>query len=144
MCVANSFKVTDPSKPGFDPDKFSFHDYALPTDLANAFSVMFRPGVGRDYVDKILIESAGATAYENPNYQNAPFKVVSYNEPLTFPLKTLKKGVKHNFYFTNDGRLINILPYQAAWIFKDMSKDEIKSMSDKALNEIFVSPAVRD
>lgn len=66
----DSLKVIDPSDPRFDPMKFRFEDYAgLHTDpepklLTPALLKMFPPGTEEAYIDKILVEQAGAGKYK--------------------------------------------------------------------------------
>ena len=74
--------VTDPNDPRFDPMQFKLANYR---DISNAVPVlaqMFPIGTDRKYVDKILVENAGARAVEKFSgtvtyYFDRPFRVHS-------------------------------------------------------------------
>jgi len=49
------FKVTDPSDPKFDPNKFEFDDYSGDMGILHAMRQIFYVGMPRDDVEKILL-----------------------------------------------------------------------------------------
>jgi hypothetical protein len=53
------YKITDPNDHRFDPMQFKFSDYNVSQNY-NVISKLFASGDARGYVEKILIESAGA------------------------------------------------------------------------------------
>ena len=62
--------ITDPDDPKFDPMQFRFEyykdRYGNEWDLPKALIKMFPPGTDKAYIDKILVEQAGARNYEAP------------------------------------------------------------------------------
>lgn len=61
--------VTDPDDPKFDPMQFRFEYYNSRSgnewDLPKALIKMFPPGTNKTYIDKVLIEVAGARSFKD-------------------------------------------------------------------------------
>jgi hypothetical protein len=63
------FKVTDPTDPRFNPDRFRFSDYG-PGELKPAFRILFPIGTSKEFVERVLIKATGSTCGHNPKYTN--------------------------------------------------------------------------
>jgi hypothetical protein len=63
--------VTNPDDPRFDPRQFRFSNYSKPRgnepEFKKAITKMFPPGTDKAYVDKILVDRAGARVDKNQN-----------------------------------------------------------------------------
>ena len=61
LSACNPSKVTDPRDPKFDPSAVSFDDYLSNSqDMIMFLKIVFPPGTSKEYVDQILVDSAGA------------------------------------------------------------------------------------
>jgi len=102
-CNAES-KIIDPNHPNFDPLQFKFEDYADPEEAGfskhDVFKVIFPIGTPKSYIDKILIDGAGAE-----------INTVSSNEKRTIYYKNKVwnlSSYRVYLYFDQDSKLINI------------------------------------
>lgn len=104
--IVNPFKVTDPSDPRFDPDKFKFSNYSYDDDsLRDAFQKLFPIGTPKDFVDRVLVDAGGATGGQGRTLK----ELYSYYEPKGERLRHLMKGPPHyNFIFNEDNTVNNI------------------------------------
>ncbi|MCB1558099.1 MAG: hypothetical protein KDJ50_04175 [Alphaproteobacteria bacterium] len=57
---SDPFKVTDPSDPKFNPDKFKFEDYPGIPLMTDALKKLFPVGTPKEFVEKILVDVGGA------------------------------------------------------------------------------------
>ena len=57
-CMAAN--LTDASKPDFDPANFRFEAYQSGKEAAPAIEAIFPVGTSKEYMDKILVQHAGA------------------------------------------------------------------------------------
>lgn len=57
------FKVTNPTNPFFNPDRFRFSDYRDQESLRAAFRELFPPGTSEEFVDRVLIDAGGAVIH---------------------------------------------------------------------------------
>lgn len=107
MSIANPFKVTDPSDPRFNPDKFRFSDYSYDDDsLRDAFRKLFPIGTPKEYVDRVLVDAGNARMSQDPTYD----ELYLYYEPKWHRLRHFMKGPPHyNFIFDEDMRVVNIM-----------------------------------
>lgn len=70
LFIAEPFKITDPSDPRFNPDKFKFSDYKSRDDLIHVYRTTFPVGTSKAFVDRVLIKSGKATCGQNKTYPN--------------------------------------------------------------------------
>ena len=56
------FKVTNPTNPFFNPDRFKFNDYKSREDKAIAFRKLFPTGTPKSFADRVMIGSGNAFA----------------------------------------------------------------------------------
>lgn len=61
---AEPFKVRDPNDPRFDPLRYKFTDYKYDNHWVDPLRKIFAPGMDRRYVERIIVDSAGARASE--------------------------------------------------------------------------------
>jgi hypothetical protein len=124
----NPFKVTNPADPRFDPDKFSFSDYAI-SETEWILKKMFPVGIRKAEVDRILIETGAATQYDLTASQGmSPFEFVEYTENDNFwrqlgvysmSIKRQSGHLSYKFLFDKDGQLLNIDIDGAGYIYAD-------------------------
>jgi hypothetical protein len=128
MAFGNPFKVTDPSDPRFNPDKFSFSDYKSREELADAFRVLFPVGTPKEFVDRVLIKAVVGEPTQDKNLKNVWF----YWENL--PFSTPNKSIQHIFIFDAELRVLNIIPSASVEIYPDQLK--LKDLNDSYEKEL--------
>ena len=105
-------KITDPTSPLFNPNRFRFNDYTGREDKVDAFRKMFSVGTPKEFVDQVLVEAGGA--------KSAPIKefpqVWRYNEPMRFGLPA---GPVHIFIFNENNELENIQAFADEILYPD-------------------------
>jgi hypothetical protein len=108
--MSETLAITDPDDPNFDPEDFRFENYdqmrSYPKGegwrkdpLTRALVKMFPPGTDRAYVDKILVEQAGALANKNPRAVHLRQGDVGYS--YLWPPRTVGGWVV-SFIYRND------------------------------------------
>jgi hypothetical protein len=101
LFIYRPFKVTDPSDPRFNPDSFSFSDYASGDELDDAFRQIFPIGTPKSFVDQVLVDAGNARQSKDKTYKF----LVYYWEPWRFHLH---KPPHYNFTFDENEKLLNI------------------------------------
>tara|TARA_R110002124_G_scaffold64985_2_gene177941 strand:+ start:758921 stop:759412 length:492 start_codon:yes stop_codon:yes gene_type:complete len=67
---AAPFKIKDPSDPQFNPSKFRFIDYKEVKPLESALNTLFATGTTKAEIDKVLLNTAGASPQGVSRYSN--------------------------------------------------------------------------
>lgn len=104
-----ALKVTDPSDPRFNPDRFSFSDYKDHDELVIAFRKLFPIGTPKKFVDRVLVK-AGRAKESGPHKPTDYFySETSYTEPYRFVPPYIYPGTPvHLFYFDQQQNLVEI------------------------------------
>lgn len=79
LVAFNPFKVTDPSDPKFNPDKFSFKDYKG-EEVYGSFRKLFPVGTSKEFVERILVKAGKANFFQSDAYP----EVFLYSAPPRF------------------------------------------------------------
>jgi hypothetical protein len=77
---SNPFKVTDPSDPKFNPDKFRFEDYPGIPQMTEALKKLFPVGTPKEFVERVLVKAGGAEAKDNPEADKSSTRIQYYYE----------------------------------------------------------------
>lgn len=93
-------KVTDPSDPRFEPDRFSFRDYETHEELTDAFRKLFPPGTSKEFVERVLVKAGGIERYGCRDWNN----YCSYRYPQY--MQDMKGGARVSFLFDQQNRII--------------------------------------
>lgn len=106
IVMANPFKITDPADPRFDPDSFSFSDYASRDELIHVYKTIFPIGTPKPFVDRVLVTAGGAQcAIANKSIPDLYY----CRQPRTLhDWDTL--GAHFTLIFDDQMRLLNINP----------------------------------
>lgn len=105
---SNPFKVTDPTDPRFDPDKFSFRDYNGRHETIDAFRKLFPPGTPKGFVDRVLVEAGGANPIQSKTFP----QMWHYWVKLPLLSRGSNSSLQHQFIFDENMQyLLNIEAY---------------------------------
>lgn len=107
------FKVTNPTNPFFNPDRFRFSDYRDRESLSVAFRKLFPIGTSKNFVDRVLVDSGNAkSAPVTRHFQN----IIIYSEPkkLLYP-----PGPAHTVIFDENGNVLNIAAFNTEYLYEN-------------------------
>ena len=103
--ACNPLKVTDPSDPNFDPDKFSFRDNFFDREAKiDAFRKLFPPGTPKAFVAQVLVAAGGAKNSQGSEFPDE-WPVWRYDVP---PVPGYPAGPVHIFIFNVNNEVENI------------------------------------
>lgn len=128
----NPFKVIDPHDPRFNPENFRINDYRDAKDLREAFSVVFKPGMPKDDIDRIMAKSK---CYPN-KIQGHSWWIRYLCPPKFHPiLLVILSGTRnssHDFIFDRSNNLLNIHINRGDKIFEKLpGKKEVELEENK-------------
>lgn len=107
---SNPFKVTDPSDPKFNPDKFSFNDYKTHEELRDAFRKLFPVGTDREFIERVLVNAGGAKIVDTFDFkaEGGGYLHIRYEEPFN-PIRSFKQPIFYTVTLSQDNKLMNIM-----------------------------------
>lgn len=112
IASCNPLKVTDPSDPRFNPDKFRFVDYRSREEKIDAFRNLFPVGTSKEFVDRVLVSSGGSKSSEIKEFP----QVWRYLEPAH---PGLPNGPVHIFIFTDEDKVENVYFAANEYLYPD-------------------------
>lgn len=112
MCVANPFKVTDPSKPGFNPDRFSFSDYTGNEETIEFFRKLFPVGTPKEFVDRVLMDAGDASTLQSKDLPQV-WSYSRHSHPIFGPY------APHRFIFSENNTVENIKVNAGYYVYPD-------------------------
>jgi hypothetical protein len=122
--LTNPFKITDPNHSWFNPMSFKFSDYKTREAKKDAFKKLFPVGITKDYIDEVLVKTAGAKSVTAS--KDLP-TVWIYSEPNTFGYPP---GPAHTFIFNNNDQLENIMAFNIDYLYPNqITKEDLRNVN---------------